>query len=42
MNLHEYQAKQVFASYGMPVPNNQVVKATAGVSVRRAGIVRLI
>ena len=25
MNLHEYQAKQVFASYGMPVPNNQVV-----------------
>jgi len=26
MNLHEYQAKQVFASYGMPVPNNQVVE----------------
>ena len=25
MNLHEYQAKQVFAQYGMPVPNNQVV-----------------
>jgi succinyl-CoA synthetase beta subunit len=25
MNLHEYQAKQVFAEYGMPVPNNQVV-----------------
>lgn len=32
MNLHEYQAKQVFASYGMPVPNNQVVETTAGVS----------
>ena len=26
MNLHEYQAKQVFASYGMSVPNNQVVE----------------
>jgi len=25
MNLHEYQAKQIFASYGMPVPNNQVI-----------------
>ncbi len=25
MNLHEYQAKQIFSSYGMPVPNFQVV-----------------
>jgi succinyl-CoA synthetase beta subunit len=25
MNLHEYQAKQVFAQYNMPVPNNEVV-----------------
>lgn len=25
MNLHEYQAKQVFSSYGLPVPNSQVV-----------------
>jgi succinyl-CoA synthetase beta subunit len=25
MNLHEYQAKQVFAQYGMPVPKNAVV-----------------
>lgn len=33
MNLHEYQAKQVFAQYGMPVPNNQVVESGAGVSV---------
>ncbi|CEK11930.1 ADP-forming succinate--CoA ligase subunit beta [Legionella hackeliae] len=24
MNLHEYQAKQLFASYGLPVPNGQV------------------
>ena len=26
MNLHEYQAKQLFAKYGMPVPNNIVVR----------------
>ncbi len=32
MNLHEYQAKQVFASYNMPVPNNQVVKTATEVS----------
>ena len=32
MNLHEYQAKQVFASYGMPVPNNQVVESVSAVS----------
>lgn len=25
MNLHEYQAKHIFASYGMPVPNSQVI-----------------
>jgi succinyl-CoA synthetase beta subunit len=24
MNLHEYQAKQLFASYGLPTPNGQV------------------
>ncbi len=28
MNLHEYQAKQVFAQYKMPVPNNQVVTSS--------------
>jgi len=32
MNLHEYQAKQVFASYDMPVPNNQVVESASAVS----------
>ena len=32
MNLHEYQAKQVFAQYGMPVPNNQVVESSADVA----------
>jgi succinyl-CoA synthetase beta subunit len=32
MNLHEYQAKQVFAQYQMPVPNNQVVTSPDEVS----------
>lgn len=27
MNLHEYQAKQVFTQYGMPVPNSQLVSS---------------
>jgi succinyl-CoA synthetase beta subunit len=27
MNLHEYQAKQLFAEYGIPVPKNQVVSS---------------
>ena len=31
MNLHEYQAKQVFAQFGMPVPNNQMVTSVADV-----------
>ena len=31
MNLHEYQAKKVFAEYGLPVPNNQVVQSAADV-----------
>ena len=25
MNLHEYQAKQIFSSYGMPVPHSRVL-----------------
>ncbi|MDT8451547.1 MAG: ADP-forming succinate--CoA ligase subunit beta [Gammaproteobacteria bacterium] len=32
MNLHEYQAKKVFADYGLPVPDNQVVQASAEVA----------
>jgi len=36
MNLHEYQAKQVFASYNMPVPNNQVVEKVSEVSAALA------
>jgi succinyl-CoA synthetase beta subunit len=27
MNLHEYQAKQLFASYGLPVPNGQLAQS---------------
>ncbi len=29
MNLHEYQSKQVFSQYGLPVPNNNVVTTSA-------------
>ena len=25
MNLHEYQGKQLFADYGLPVSNNKVI-----------------
>ena len=32
MNLHEYQAKQVFAQFGMPVPKNEVVESADQVS----------
>ncbi len=31
MNLHEYQAKQLFANYGIPVPNNRVIDNPAQV-----------
>lgn len=27
MNLHEYQAKRLFAGYGIPVPNNVVIES---------------
>ena len=27
MNLHEYQAKQVFADYGIPVPANRTIRS---------------
>ena len=29
MNLHEYQAKQLFAAYGIPVPNGRPAKSPA-------------
>ena len=35
MNLHEYQAKQVFSAYGIPVPNGRVA-ATADEAVQAA------
>ena len=27
MNLHEYQSKQLFAGYGMPVPQGQAASS---------------
>ena len=38
MNLHEYQAKQLFAKYDMPVPCNHVVSAAGDV----AGILNIL
>jgi len=38
MNLHEYQAKQVFADFQMPVPNNVVVSEAAEVSSALEGL----
>ncbi|MEQ1636404.1 MAG: ADP-forming succinate--CoA ligase subunit beta [Methylococcales bacterium] len=32
MNIHEYQAKQLFKTYGIPTPNNEVVSQVAEVS----------
>ena len=32
MNLHEYQAKHLFANYGMPVPRNHVVSSAGDVA----------
>ena len=29
MNLHEYQAKHLFAKYGMPVPKNEVISTVS-------------
>jgi len=29
MNLHEYQAKHLFAKYGMPVPNSRVISTVS-------------
>jgi len=38
MNLHEYQAKQVFAQYGMAVPNNRVVESVEQVPSALEGL----
>jgi succinyl-CoA synthetase beta subunit len=39
MNLHEYQAKQLFANYGIPVPNNQVIDKSqqAAAAIKQIG-----
>ena len=29
MNFHEYQAKDLFAAYGVPVPGGQVAESAA-------------
>lgn len=38
MNLHEYQSKQIFAEYGLPVPRNQVVKTSADVAAAASAL----
>ena len=38
MNLHEYQAKQIFAQYKMPVPNNHVVESVGEVASALANL----
>ena len=38
MNLHEYQAKQLFKQYGLPVPENTVVSSTDEVAEATAKI----
>jgi succinyl-CoA synthetase beta subunit len=38
MNLHEYQAKHLFAEYGMPVPNNRVVSSVGDVPAALASL----
>ncbi|MCZ6722703.1 MAG: succinate--CoA ligase subunit beta, partial [Gammaproteobacteria bacterium] len=37
MNLHEYQAKDLFRSYGLPVPNGKVAfSASEAVDVAKS------
>ncbi len=38
MNLHEYQAKQLFTEYGIPVPNNRLIKSTSEVEPALASL----
>jgi succinyl-CoA synthetase beta subunit len=30
MNVHEYQAKELFAAYGVPAPRHRVIRHAAG------------
>jgi succinyl-CoA synthetase beta subunit len=38
MNLHEYQSKNVFKQYGLPVPENQVVQSSADAAAAAAAL----
>jgi succinyl-CoA synthetase beta subunit len=38
MNLHEYQSKQLFAEYGVPVPPNRIISAADEVKQALAGL----
>jgi succinyl-CoA synthetase beta subunit len=38
MNLHEYQSKNVFRQYGLPVPENQVVQSSADAAAAAAAL----
>ena len=39
MNIHEYQAKEIFTAHGLPVPGGQVAR-TPDEAVALAGFVR--
>ncbi len=38
MNFHEYQAKELFASYGIPVPGGEVARTPAEAVVAAQGL----
>ena len=38
MNIHEYQAKQVFAEYGVPIPPGQMIEKAADARAAAQGI----
>jgi succinyl-CoA synthetase beta subunit len=38
MNLHEYQSKNVFKQYGLPVPENQVVQSSVDAAAAAAAL----
>ena len=37
MNFHEYQAKALFAAYGIPVPRGELARSSTRQSMRPAG-----
>jgi succinyl-CoA synthetase beta subunit len=38
MNLHEYQSKNIFRNYGLPVPGNRVVQSPADAAMAAAAL----